>query len=269
MTDTSRYQRLEDNDVAGVEDSENDVTLERAQSTTTSGFSAAPQYEAVSTDADQELDKEPINESTSLVAHTPSISQSPGGINMDVPPPVYSKNGVSGTADVEKNLPTYEDYEKAHEHEDEFDTNLPEPYTMPIEYSMRENGPTVTVYEGFDLAIGDDSTFVATMFISFFLNWLGFLLAYVFSRTIAGKCGATSGFGLGLIKLVLVVKASTDDHQSSSHSSSSTDKQDEQFASWFMWMLVFFGWFTFVRGITIYLKYKREFAAVRSEISAI
>eukprot|EP01134_Creolimax_fragrantissima_P008084 CFRG8084T1 len=263
MPDSSGYKRLQEEEVEvdqDVYDDNDDSTTSTRKPRTVLNSGSEPRYEAVPITSDPDVDPPSIQAVGENVHVVESVN------DMDAPPPVYSKSaeGVVSPSEIEKNLPTYEDYEKDHENDDDFDTNLPEPYTMPIEYSLREGGPTITVYDGFDLAIGDDSTFVATMFIAFFLNWLGFLLAYVFSRTIAGKCGATSGFGLCLIKLVMVVKASAEESVST-HGG----KSDAQYTSWFMWVIVFFGWFTFVRGITIYVKYKREFAALRSEISAI
>ena len=114
---------------------------------------------------------------------------------------------------------------------------------------------------------------------SFFLNWLGFLLTYIFSRTIAGKCGSTSGFGLGLIKLAFYLRAADTpqghheggEHGSHTGGSSQGGQQDpsEQSMTWLVWLLIMFGWFTFVRGITLYIKYKRQFALMQGDASTV
>eukprot|EP00124_Ichthyophonus_hoferi_P004630 Ihof_evm2s534 gene=Ihof_evmTU2s534 len=70
-----------------------------------------------------EAEVEPVNEPT-----TP-------GFVLDAPPPKYAEATPTEPVVAESaKLPTYEEYEKEHEHEEEFDTNLPE------EYTMAENG---------------------------------------------------------------------------------------------------------------------------------
>eukprot|EP00121_Abeoforma_whisleri_P010548 Awhi_evm1s9730 len=131
-------------------------------------------------------------------------------------------------------LPTYDEYE----------SNLNDTRsTEVIEFLVSNDG----VIPGVGMPLGDDFTFCGTFFISFFLNWFGFLIAYFFSRTLAGKCGATSGFGLGLIKLSFVVRSQT-----------LQTHEQQPYMIWLVWALILFGWFTFVRGITMYFKFKRD-----------
>lgn len=67
-------------------------------------------------------------------------------------PPSYTSSSSIAPASDDAKLPSYEEYEKEHEHEDEFDTNLPEPYIMPADYAtVRDGIPTVTVVEGVHL----------------------------------------------------------------------------------------------------------------------
>eukprot|EP00123_Amoebidium_parasiticum_P022777 comp9480_c0_seq1/m.4523 comp9480_c0_seq1/g.4523 ORF comp9480_c0_seq1/g.4523 comp9480_c0_seq1/m.4523 type:complete len:220 (-) comp9480_c0_seq1:96-755(-) len=218
---------------------------------------AAQGYHRLAQDESEEAAQAPGTETTAASEDTASAPL----FVPDVPPPEYSEAGAAGGAAAEAGakLPTYEEYEKEHEGEDEYDTNLPEDYTLTDTLGPR--GRTIAVVQGLDLALGDDFTFCGAFFLSFFLNWVGFLLAYCFSRTIAGKCGATSGFGLGLIKLAFLLR--NNEHMPD------TSPPDARYAAWFVWVMVLFGWFTFVRGITLYLRYKREFAVLQRELSAV
>lgn len=50
---------------------------------------------------------------------------------------------------------------------------------------------------------------ILTMFLSpvaFLFNWIGFLLSFCLTTSAAGRYGAISGFGLSLIKWVLIVR---------------------------------------------------------------
>ena len=40
---------------------------------------------------------------------------------------------------------------------------------------------------------------------SFFFNWIGLLMTFCLSRTIAGRTGGVSGFGLSLVKVAAVL----------------------------------------------------------------
>ena len=44
--------------------------------------------------------------------------------------------------------------------------------------------------------------------VAFVFNWLGFFAAYCMTRTVAGRYGAISGFGLSVVKWVLILKVS-------------------------------------------------------------
>ena len=41
---------------------------------------------------------------------------------------------------------------------------------------------------------------------AFVFNWLGFFAAYCMTKTVAGRYGAISGFGLSVVKWVLILK---------------------------------------------------------------
>lgn len=44
--------------------------------------------------------------------------------------------------------------------------------------------------------------------VAFIFNWLGFCLSFCITNTIAGRYGAICGFGLSLIKWILIVRVS-------------------------------------------------------------
>lgn len=77
-----------------------------------------------------------------------SSSRAAPTVTSGAPPSYTTSSSIPSRAEDAK-LPTYEDYEKLHENDEEFDTNLPEPYIMPADYSTaREGVPAVTVVEG-------------------------------------------------------------------------------------------------------------------------
>lgn len=44
--------------------------------------------------------------------------------------------------------------------------------------------------------------------VAFLFNWIGFFLSFCLTTSAAGRYGAISGFGLSLIKWVLIVRVS-------------------------------------------------------------
>ncbi|XP_071066449.1 NEDD4 family-interacting protein 1 isoform X2 [Dasypus novemcinctus] len=59
------------------------------------------------------------------------------------------------------------------------------------------------------LRIGNDGIFMLTFFMAFLFNWIGFFLSFCLTTSAAGRYGAISGFGLSLIKWILIVRFST------------------------------------------------------------
>ena len=45
--------------------------------------------------------------------------------------------------------------------------------------------------------------------VAFVFNWLGFFAAYCMTKTVAGRYGAISGFGLSVVKWVLILKVNS------------------------------------------------------------
>ncbi|XP_007900729.1 NEDD4 family-interacting protein 1 isoform X2 [Callorhinchus milii] len=66
------------------------------------------------------------------------------------------------------------------------------------------------------LSLGDDCMFLLTFFIAFVFNWIGFFLSFCSTNTIAGRYGAISGFGLSLLKWILIVRESCSSQEASS-----------------------------------------------------
>lgn len=53
--------------------------------------------------------------------------------------------------------------------------------------------------------LGTDAGFILSFFVAFLLNGLGFLCAFCMSQTYAGRFGATSGFGLAMVKIAAIM----------------------------------------------------------------
>uniref|UniRef100_A0A8C3UU91 Nedd4 family interacting protein 2 n=1 Tax=Catharus ustulatus TaxID=91951 RepID=A0A8C3UU91_CATUS len=58
------------------------------------------------------------------------------------------------------------------------------------------------------LRVGNDGIFMLAFFMAFIFNWIGFCLSFCITNTIAGRYGAICGFGLSLIKWILIVRDS-------------------------------------------------------------
>uniref|UniRef100_A0A803XMX0 Nedd4 family interacting protein 2 n=1 Tax=Meleagris gallopavo TaxID=9103 RepID=A0A803XMX0_MELGA len=59
------------------------------------------------------------------------------------------------------------------------------------------------------LRVGNDGIFMLAFFMAFIFNWIGFCLSFCITNTIAGRYGAICGFGLSLIKWILIVRDSS------------------------------------------------------------
>lgn len=55
-------------------------------------------------------------------------------------------------------------------------------------------------------ALGTDSVFILCFLICFLFNWLGYLICFCLFTSVAARCGAISGIGLNLVKLLLILK---------------------------------------------------------------
>ncbi|KAJ8276230.1 hypothetical protein COCON_G00079820 [Conger conger] len=92
------------------------------------------------------------------------------------------------------------------------------------------------------LRIGNDGIFMLTFFMAFLFNWIGFFLSFCLTTSAAGRYGAISGFGLSLIKWILIVRFST----------YFPGYFDGQY--WLWWVFLVLGFLLFLRGFINYAK---------------
>ncbi|XP_060707657.1 NEDD4 family-interacting protein 1-like isoform X1 [Hemiscyllium ocellatum] len=106
--------------------------------------------------------------------------------------------------------------------------------------------------EGNQLSLGNDGIFLVTFFIAFIFNWIGFFLSFCSTNTIAGRYGAISGFGLSLIKWILIVRFS--------------DYFIGYFEGkiWLWWIFLVVGFVLFTRGFVNYAKVRKMTAKIAS-----
>ncbi|KAM9795328.1 NEDD4 family-interacting protein 1 [Neosynchiropus ocellatus] len=95
------------------------------------------------------------------------------------------------------------------------------------------------------LRIGNDGIFMLTFFMAFLFNWIGFFLSFCLTTSAAGRYGAISGFGLSLIKWVLIVR----------FSAYFPGYFDGQY--WLWWVFLALGFMLFVRGFINYSRVRK------------
>ncbi|XP_074047979.1 NEDD4 family-interacting protein 2 [Macrotis lagotis] len=142
-----------------------------------------------------------------------------------VPPP-YS---------VATSLPTYDEAEKA---------KAAAMAAAAAESSLREEEfpPRDDFSDADQLRVGNDGIFMLAFFMAFIFNWIGFCLSFCITNTIAGRYGAICGFGLSLIKWILIVR----------FSDFFTGYVNGQY--WLWWIFLVLGLLLFFRGFVNYLK---------------
>ncbi|XP_030307643.1 NEDD4 family-interacting protein 2 isoform X2 [Calypte anna] len=142
-----------------------------------------------------------------------------------VPPP-YS---------VATSLPTYDEAEKA---------KAAAMAAAAAEVAQREEEypPRDDFSDADQLRVGNDGIFMLAFFMAFIFNWIGFCLSFCITNTIAGRYGAICGFGLSLIKWILIVR----------FSDYFTGYFNGQY--WLWWIFLVLGLLLFFRGFVNYLK---------------
>lgn len=142
-----------------------------------------------------------------------------------VPPP-YS---------VATSLPTYDEAEKA---------KAAAMAAAAAEAAQRdeEYPPRDDFSDADQLRVGNDGIFMLAFFMAFIFNWIGFCLSFCITNTIAGRYGAICGFGLSLIKWILIVR----------FSDYFTGYFNGQY--WLWWIFLVLGLLLFFRGFVNYLK---------------
>uniref|UniRef100_A0A3P8PJM3 Nedd4 family interacting protein 1 n=1 Tax=Astatotilapia calliptera TaxID=8154 RepID=A0A3P8PJM3_ASTCA len=95
-------------------------------------------------------------------------------------------------------LPSYDEAERT-----KAETNVPLVPGRDEDFVTRDD------FEDADqLRIGNDGIFMLTFFMAFLFNWIGFFLSFCLTTSAAGRYGAISGFGLSLVKWILIVRFS-------------------------------------------------------------
>lgn len=141
-------------------------------------------------------------------------------------PPPYS---------VATSLPTYDEAEKA---------KAAAMATSAVEVVPRDDDfpPRDDFSDADQLRVGNDGIFMLAFFMAFLFNWIGFCLSFCLTNTIAGRYGAICGFGLSLIKWILIVR----------FSDYFTGYFNGQY--WLWWIFLLLGLLLFFRGFVNYLK---------------
>uniref|UniRef100_A0A8C5H8G8 NFIP1 protein n=2 Tax=Gouania willdenowi TaxID=441366 RepID=A0A8C5H8G8_GOUWI len=118
--------------------------------------------------------------------------------------------------------------------------------TVPLVTGREEDFVARDDFEDADqLRIGNDGIFMLTFFMAFLFNWIGFFLSFCLTTSAAGRYGAISGFGLSLIKWVLIVRFST----------YFPGYFNGQF--WLWWVFLVLGFLLFLRGFINYARIRK------------
>ncbi|XP_032227036.2 NEDD4 family-interacting protein 1-like [Nematostella vectensis] len=157
----------------------------------------------------------------------------------DLPPPPYTSVAVDGTTQDEmveppaysiaSKLPTYEEAEGVSQLNEDL-----------------EQRNALLIDGGEEVSLGTDWLFVMCFAMAFLFNWLGFFAAYCLTRTVASRYGAISGFGLSMVKWVLILKEAAKD-------------QDQMLIygqGWLWWIFFALGWLLFIRATLAYIHIK-------------
>nr|XP_014337257.1 PREDICTED: NEDD4 family-interacting protein 2 [Bos mutus] len=186
--------------------------------------------------------------------HTVQAAPSASGHETESSPPPYSSITVEvpTTSDTEvysefypvpppysvaTSLPTYDEAEKAKA------AALAAAAAETSQRIQEEECPPRDDFNDPDqLRVGNDGIFMLAFFMAFIFNWLGFCLSFCITNTIAGRYGAICGFGLSLIKWILIVR----------FSDYFTGYFNGQY--WLWWIFLVLGLLLFFRGFVNYLK---------------
>uniref|UniRef100_A0A8C4TXR3 Nedd4 family interacting protein 2 n=1 Tax=Falco tinnunculus TaxID=100819 RepID=A0A8C4TXR3_FALTI len=153
-------------------------------------------------------------EQPSTSTETTQIPQTAALSEADTSPPPYCSIAVEAAAtsethnefypvpppySVATSLPTYDEAEKA---------KAAAMAAAAAEVAQREEEypPRDDFSDADQLRVGNDGIFMLAFFMAFIFNWIGFCLSFCITNTIAGRYGAICGFGLSLIKWILIVR---------------------------------------------------------------
>ncbi|KXJ07482.1 NEDD4 family-interacting protein 1-like [Exaiptasia diaphana] len=183
------------------------------------------------------------------ISLTPNNELDEPGINQavyveippDVPPPPYDSSYNSehySDQEVRTNPPAYEVASKLPTYEEaegvrEIDQDL-------------EQRNAILLDGGQEVTLGNDWIFLMCFTLAFVFNWLGFFAAYCLTRTIASRYGAIAGFGLSLVKWVLIFQEAAKD----------SDAPMIYGQDWLWWIFFALGWLMFIRAVLAYIYIK-------------
>ncbi|XP_063068353.1 NEDD4 family-interacting protein 2 [Engraulis encrasicolus] len=193
---------------------------------------------------------QPSTSAQGACALTPEGAVGPAA-ELEVPPPPYDSVALGATAapessfhgdfpvpppySVATSLPTYDEAEKA---------KAAAMAASAVEVVPRDEDfpPRDDFSDADQLRVGNDGIFMLAFFMAFLFNWIGFCLSFCLTNTIAGRYGAICGFGLSLIKWILIVR----------FSDYFTGFFNGQY--WLWWIFLVLGMLLFFRGFVNYLK---------------
>ncbi|KAM3932986.1 LOW QUALITY PROTEIN: NEDD4 family-interacting protein 2 [Leptodactylus fuscus] len=195
---------------------------------------AANRYQVLENEDDSS--ETPAVEQPSTSTQASQACQTAAASAVDTSPPPYSSIVVDNAVDTESHnefypvpppysvattLPTYDEAEKAkaaamaaaaaeaaqrHGQIRESRSLFDEIFLSPSE--EEEYPPRDDFSDADQLRVGNDGIFMLAFFMAFIFNWIGFCLSFCITNTIAGRYGAICGFGLSLIKWILIVRFS-------------------------------------------------------------
>ncbi|KAG5262157.1 hypothetical protein AALO_G00292860 [Alosa alosa] len=218
---------------------------------------AASRYQVLHNDYNEEDSSEastsavPSTSAQGACAITPEVAGASAAPEAEVPPPPYDSVTLGATAapetsfqggfpvpppySVATSLPTYDEAEKA---------KAAAMAASAVEVVPRDEDfpPRDDFSDADQLRVGNDGIFMLAFFMAFLFNWIGFCLSFCLTNTIAGRYGAICGFGLSLIKWILIVR----------FSDYFTGYFNGQY--WLWWIFLVLGMLLFFRGFVNYLK---------------
>lgn len=222
-----------------------------------SGTAGAPHLHNEDDPSETSLAEEPSTSSQAAATRN-SITMAS---DSEFPPPSYASLALGAAASPERvfqgdfpvpppysvatSLPTYDEVEKAKAAELAASTrdSIPRDEDFP----PRDDFSDVD-----QLRVGNDGIFMLAFFMAFLFNWIGFCLSFCLTNTIAGRYGAICGFGLSLIKWILIVR----------FSDYFTGYFNGQY--WLWWIFLVLGLLLFFKGFVNYLKVRNMSEAIAS-----
>ncbi|XP_028655409.1 NEDD4 family-interacting protein 2 [Erpetoichthys calabaricus] len=213
---------------------------------------AVSRYQTLHNEDDGDSPEPSVSGESSSSMQNTATSETVVHLDSNVPPPPYSSLAASASSDSEfqnntypvpppysvaTSLPTYDEAEKAKAAALAAAGAEATPRVQEEEFTPRDD-----FSDADQLRVGNDGVFLLAFFMAFLFNWIGFCLSFCLTNTIAGRYGAICGFGLSLIKWILIVR----------FSDYFTGYFNGQY--WLWWIFLVLGLLLFFRGFVNYLK---------------